>query len=232
MEWRRQSVKRKNSSTDDERSTKKQRLLITPPATASLRVVIPHRVLTKDDHRNTKIHQAAALRWIPKLRNPFPKRKEINEAYKLKLMRHYRRSTTTTPEPNFTKPLIDTSSRVTRLLRQFPTAISTSNGQALEAGNPPGTYARPDQITKLRQDAENLQINKRITKSEGARRLAWQSFSSTEKDRIDNGRQALIESGLAVEDLEKEYRGIKNGLPEWKKRYTGKYAKEWKQQQQ
>lgn len=232
MEWIRQSVKRKNIGSDDDRSVKKQRLLITPPATASLRVVIPHRVLTKDDHRNIKIRQAAALRWIPKLRNPFPKRKEINEAYNLKLMRHYRHLTTTTPELNFVKPLIDTSPRVTRLLRQFPTAISTSSGQKLEAGNPPGTYCGLDQITRLRQDAENLQINKRITKSESARRLAWQSFSSTEKERIDNGRQALIESGLAVEDLEKEHRGIQNGLPEWKKRYTGKYAKERKLQQQ
>lgn len=203
--------------------------LITPPTTASLKVLIPQPVLTKEDHRNIKIRRAAARRWVPKLRKPFPKQREITEAYNLKLMRHYRQ-TITTPEPNFLKPRIDTSPRVMNLLRQCPIAIPASNGQVLEAGNPVGTYATDAQIAQLRRDANNLQINKKITRSEHAKRLAWQSFSSTEKDRRDNGRQALMESGLVTDDLIKEKRGIKNGLPEWKKRYTSKYAGERKSQ--
>lgn len=204
--------------------------LITPPTTASLKVLIPQPVLTKEDHRNIKIRQAAARRWVPKLRKPFPKQREITEAYNLKLMRHYRQSTTT-PEPNFVKPRIDTSPRVMSLLRQCPIAFPTSNGQVLEAGNPVGTYTTDAQIAQLKRDANNLQINKKITRSENAKRLAWQSFSSTEKDRRDNGRQTLMESGLATDDLIKEKRGVKNGLPEWKKRYTSRFAAEREYQQ-
>ncbi|KAH7400704.1 hypothetical protein DE146DRAFT_653688 [Phaeosphaeria sp. MPI-PUGE-AT-0046c] len=146
-------------------------------------------------------------------------------------MRHYRRSTTK-PEPNFVKPMINTSSRVMRLLRQFPITVSTLDEHILGAVNKTGIHARADHMTKLRLDPENLQINRRITKSESARRLAWRSFSSTERDRRDNGRQALMESGLALEDLVKEHKGIKNRLPEWRKRFTGKYAAERKLQKQ
>lgn len=247
MEPVRHSSKRMNPNDGEQRSVKRQRLsalasaasiglydisesiprtpsIITPPATASLTILIPQPVLTKEDHRNIKIRQAAALRWKPKLRKPFPKRREITEAYNLKLMRHYKRSNKQ-PEPNFVKPRIDTSPRVMRLLRQFPAVgLPTMGGQRLEAGNPPGTYATIAQIPTLEQDAGNLQLNKRITKSEYARQLAWQSFSATERERIDNARQALMESGLVAEDLIKERHGVKNGLPEWKKRFTGKYA--------
>jgi hypothetical protein len=130
----RQTLKRKKIDTTSEPSRKIPRLstptsattnesyksndssvctpsLVTLPATASLRVLIPQPVLTKDDHRNTKIRQAAARRWVSKLRKPFPKQKEITEAYNLKLMRHYR-PLTTKREPDFVKPRIDTSPRV------------------------------------------------------------------------------------------------------------------------
>lgn len=250
MDLIRQTLKRKKDDTTSEHSRKIPRLspttsaatneschsnrssiytpsLVTPPATASLRVRIPQPMLTKEDHRNIKIRQAAARRWVPKLRKPFPKQGEITEAYNLKLMRHYTPSTTK-PEPNVVKPRIDTSPRVMNLLRQFPVLNPASNGQTLEAGNPVGTYTTNAQTAQLRQDANNLQINKMILRSENARRLAWQSFSATEKDRRDNGRRALMESGLATDDLIKEKRGIKNGLPEWKKRYTGRYAAERK----
>lgn len=255
MEPTRHALKRMIPDDGEVRSVKRQRLppltsatktefydisgsiartpaMITPPATASLSVVIPQPVLTKDDHRNIKFRQAAALRWKPRLRKPFPKRREITEAYNLKLMRHYKRSNKL-PEPNFIKPRIDTSPRVMKLLRQFPAAgLPIMGRQRLEAGNPPGTYATTAQISQLEQDAGNLQMNKRITSSEYGRQLAWQSFSATERDRIDNGRRALIESGLVAEDLIKERQGVKNGLPEWKKQFTGKYAAGRKAQQQ
>jgi hypothetical protein len=75
-------------------------------------------------------------------------------------------------------------------------------------------------------DLMRLRANKDITRSEQAHRLAWESFSATERDRIDREREAMMESGLIVEELIKEARGVKNELPEWKKYTTGRFAKE------
>jgi hypothetical protein len=36
----------------------------------------------------------------------------------------------------------------------------------------------------------------------------------------------MMESGLVMGDLYKENHGAKNGLPEWRKRHTGKFSKE------
>lgn len=79
---------------------------------------------------------------------------------------------------------------------------------------------------KTMDDHMRLRVNKDITRSERVQRLAWKSFSATERDRVDRGREAMMESGLVVEDLVKESRGAKNGLPEWKKCTTGRFAKE------
>jgi hypothetical protein len=197
-----------------------------PPETMSLRLIIPHPVLTKEDHRSLAIRRAAAERWESKLQKPFPKRKEVSEAYSLKLMRHYP-SPTASPESNFVKPHIDISPRVITLLERFP-RLCTSN-QDLQV---PATQFTPTAPHIIARDVRTmdgrmrLRINKDITKSEQAQRLAWQSFSATERDRIDRDREAMMESGLVMEDLINETRGVDNGLPEWKKRKTGRFAKE------
>ncbi|KAH5099521.1 hypothetical protein HBI21_053840 [Parastagonospora nodorum] len=200
--------------------------LSTPPETMSLRVTIPEPVVTKDDQRALAIRRAAARRWIPKLQGPFPKRREIGEAYKLKLMRHYT-SPTTSSEPNFIKPHIDVSPRVDRLRQRFPKVLTSIPKLNLQV---PGPMAcAPPKATQGRKSEENnmqLKMNKNITKSEAAQRLAWKSFSATERDRIDRGREAMMESGLMVDDLNSEQRGTKNGLPEWRKKNTGKFARE------
>ncbi|EAT84384.2 hypothetical protein SNOG_08108 [Parastagonospora nodorum SN15] len=102
----------------------------------------------------------------------------------------------------------------------------------LEADNdevPGPMVCAPPKATQGRKSEENnmqLKMNKNITKSEAAQRLAWKSFSATERDRIDRGREAMMESGLIVDDLNSEQRGTKNGLPEWRKKNTGKFARE------
>jgi len=197
----------------------------TPPETMSLRVTIPEPVVTKEDHRTLAIRRAAAQRWVSKLQGPFPKRKEIGEAYKLKLMRHYT-SPTTSSEPNFIKPRIDVSPRVDRLRQQFPRVLTSIPKLRLLV--PGSMHFAPPRATQDRKHEDNMQLkmNKTITKSEAAQRLAWQSFSATEKDRIDRGREAMMESGLITDDLISERCGTRNGLPEWRKKITGKFARE------
>jgi hypothetical protein len=192
----------------------------TPPASTAgtdsrpvykrLRLIIPQPEPSKENERKLATRRAAAERWKPKLQRPPPKGKEISAAYNLKLLRHYTRHSTP-PAPNFIKPRIDTSPRVSRLLKQFPLL---------------STPITPAAATPTQDAIEILQANKRITKSESAQRLAWQSFSATEKDRVDRGREAMMESGLVVADLWKEMDGAANQLPEWKKLHTSRFARE------
>jgi hypothetical protein len=197
-----------------------------PVETMSLRLTIPKEELTKDEQRTLSIRRAAAERWKSKLQNPFPKSKEINSAYKMKLLRHYR-STVPSPEPDFIKPRIEASPRVTKLLQKFPKMHASNSARPPPApGFAPLEHPTPAQILHRENDYMQLRANKNITKSEWAQRLAWQSFSATENDRIDRGREAMMESGLVADDLVKEDRGLRNGLPEWRKAYTGQFAKE------
>jgi hypothetical protein len=196
------------------------------PETMSLRLIIPQPVLTKEDHRTLAIRRAAAERWRPKLQKPFPQRKEINEAYKLKLMRHYTASTTST-ESNYIKPCIDISPRVNKLRERFPRMLTSIDKlRVLAPDFALAVSSTPIQDRKAEDNILQLMENKNITRSEKAQRLAWQSFSATERDRIDRGREAMMESGLVMGDLYKENHGAKNGLPEWRKRHTGKFSKE------
>jgi hypothetical protein len=188
-----------------------------PPETISLRLTIPHDKPTKENHRTLAIRRAAAERWKPKLQKPFPKGKEISNAYKPKPLRY--------SEPNFIKPRIDVSPRVTGLLKRFPEVdTSASSPRSSAAGFVPVGQPSPIQVLQTEEDYMRLRQNKLITRSEQAQQLAWQSFSATEKDRIDRGREAMLESGLVVDDLIKEDKGLRNGLPEWRKMRTGRFA--------
>jgi hypothetical protein len=225
---------------------------ITPPPsetseTICLRLIIPHKQLTKEDHRTLAVRQAAAKRWIPKLQKPFPKGKEITEAYKLKLMRHYPSPGTSpgtspapvpnnspikfqnTPpatcwEPNFVKPPIAYSPRVTELLKRFPKVHTSDPGmQAPASGSASIAYTTPSEIEFIGDTIQELRTNYAITRRMSVRRLAWQCFSATERDRIDRGREAMMISGLDENELRKEKLGFPSELPEWRKQHTSKF---------
>jgi hypothetical protein len=220
-----------DSANDINKSDKSS--LITPPSsvspeTMSLKLTIPQSQLTKGDQRTLANREAAAKRWIPKLQRPFPKRKEITEAYNLKLLRHYPGPASATyVEPNFTKPHIDVSPRVEELLRRFPIVdTSGSNDNATIPSYASIANTTSSQIIFTGKDNVGVRENKATTSLERSRRLAWQCFSSTERDRIDHEREAMMLSGLADDDLVREYRGLQNRLPEWRKDRTGRFATE------
>ncbi|KAF2633671.1 hypothetical protein BU25DRAFT_464851 [Macroventuria anomochaeta] len=182
----------------------------TPPASArvrgtmALRLVIPQEQISREQQKKLSRHRADAERWKPKLQRPYPRTTEIEKAYPFKLMRHYPDATTRI-QPNFVRPSIDKSPRVSRLLEQFPLI---------------------DTAQSAREAHVELQTNIHITETEHAQRLAWQSFSRTERDRVDRGREAMIQSGLFTDDLRLETVGRQNRLPEWKKPWTGRFARE------
>ncbi|KAI2478089.1 hypothetical protein Ptr902_10284 [Pyrenophora tritici-repentis] len=211
------SKRRKLSPSNADNSTKSSEIYYsTPPITpdqpisivptTTLKVTIPERQTTLEEQRKIKLRVAAARRWVPKLQNPFPKNKEIREAYQYKLMRHY---TDGQPQVPVIRPPIATSPRVDALRKHFP-------------------LLKTPQSTNSDEIARNqmlLHRNKQITRSPIGQKLAWEAFSSREQDRIDRGREALMRSGLWDDDLEKEQRGQANNLPEWRKAHTGQFAK-------
>lgn len=98
------------------------------PATMALKLMIPQTEPTREQQRKLNRHRADAERWRPNLQRPYPKLCEIRNAYQLKLMRHYPVANTFS-QPNFVKPRIDKSARVSRLLEQFPLMDTTHTGK-------------------------------------------------------------------------------------------------------
>lgn len=201
--------------------------------TMALKLTIPQEQLTRDELAKLNRHMSDAQRWKPKLQRPFPNNTEIRRAYPLKLLRHYP-DNTTQPEPDFVRPKIDNSPRVTRLLQQFP--LLETKKQPLTTifptPSPVTPVSRAIPLSTLMEDLERaeqanveLQWNKSITETDHAQQLAWLSFSLPEQDRVDRGREAMIHSGLEEGDLQLEMQGWQNELPEWKKPRTGKFRK-------
>jgi hypothetical protein len=201
----------------------------------ALKLVIPKEQLSREQQKKLNRHRADAERWKPKLQRPYPNKTEIKLAYPLKLMRYYL-DASKQADSNFVKPNIDRSPRVSRLLQQFPLIDTTQLFRSTKAERSPSPATHLDQaiplsarIMELKQarDAHpELQANISITGTEHARRLAWQSFARTERGRVDRGREAMIQSGLLTDDLRMEAVGLFNGLPEWKKARTGRFARE------
>lgn len=200
----------------------------------TLKLIIPQQQTSLEQQRKLNRRRADAERWKPKLQRPYPKLTEIKTAYPLKLMRHYPDANTCT-HPNFVRPRIDKSARVSRLLERFPLMDTTHAGRAGHGERLPSPASPIDQAIPLsarREDLKearsahvDLQSNMHITQSEQAQRLAWQSFSLPEKGRIDRGREAMMHSGLITDDLRLEATGERNNLPDWKKPCTGRFAK-------
>lgn len=213
----------------------------TPPVSAKetntmpLKLVIPREQISLEQQRKLNRHRADAERWKPKLQRPYPRRTEIKLAYPLKLMRHYP-GASTSADSNFIRPKIDKSPRVSRLLEQFPLIDTTQPCRGTSAEHPITSATLLEQAIPLSarmvqlEVAQNtnleLQANTSITRAEHAQRLAWKSFAQTEHERIDRGREAMMQSGLLSHDLKMEASGLFNGLPEWKKAKTGRFALE------
>jgi hypothetical protein len=199
--------------------------------TIPLTLKIPEHVPTEKERRQMISRKGAATKWEHKLQNPYPDDKEIKKSYNLKLMRYYPRNPTLTnvrtdggsapasaptsssavppAEPTFTKPIIQKSSRVTKLLKSYPALRLPA--------------AVPELVTKSAEEErglENLHNNKAVIRSSRAEKLAWKSFAKPDYPT----REVMVESALPGEDLVKEHRGKANNLPEWKKHRTGKFA--------
>ncbi|KAE8826748.1 hypothetical protein CFE70_010049 [Pyrenophora teres f. teres 0-1] len=230
------SSKRRKLSTSNTDGSKKSNEIyyFTPPITpdppvsvvptTTLKVTVPERQVTPEEQRRIKLRVAAARRWVPKLQTPFPKNKEIREAYQYKLMRHY---TDGQPQVPVIRPQINTSPRVDALRKRFP-LLKTPQCASSSSANLQGTrkWADPKKTDsdEIARHQMLLQRNKQITQSPIGQKLAWEAFSSREQDRMDRGREALMLSGLWDADLEKEERGQANNLPEWRKAKTSQFA--------
>lgn len=206
---------------------------VASPATITLKLIVPREQLTYEQQRIITRHRQDAERWKPKLQRPYPTRSEIKAAYQLKLMRHYHNSTVLM-EPNFEKPRIEKSLRVSHLLQHFPLTqtMHPIDGlhmqQSLKPTTPTDSAIPLTTRMKHLKHAElthpELQANIHSTSSDHAQQLAWQSFSAPEQRLDDRGREAMVLSGLFSEDLLREGMGLHNGLPDWKKTRTGRFA--------
>ncbi|OSS54999.1 hypothetical protein B5807_00402 [Epicoccum nigrum] len=206
---------------------------ITAAATMALKLTIPREQTTRDELAKVNRHKSDAERWKPKLQRPYPRQSEIKRAYPLKLLRHYPDSTVQ-PQPDFQRPKIDKSPRVSRLLQQFP-LLETNKKRTLTIIYPSPDPATPASLaiplSALREDLSytrlanpELQWNQYLTQTDHARYWAWQAFSLPELDRVDRGREAMVHSGLDEVDLQRENHGWPNGLPDWKRPWTGRFA--------
>jgi hypothetical protein len=200
--------------------------LLTPPETPPvstvrtmhLRLDIPQQAVSNEESEKLKLREAAAEKCEPKLKRPFPRKRQMKVASEIKHMKHYTTNETSVlSESGFIKPHINKSARVDKLLRVFP-YLSTTNAK------------RPRYRTQAERDeaknrARLLEDNKKITNSDYAKRLAWEAFSSREKGRTDRGREAMLVSALEKDDLANEKLGVPNDLPEWRKTRTSRFAK-------
>lgn len=186
--------------------------------TMRLKLEIPQPEISKEEDRKLKIQKAAAERWQPKLKRPFPRKREIKDAYKNKLMRHYT-DETTAPSGEWMKPHINRSARVDALRKGFPLLSTSAHGPQKSSIKTPAERDEENWRQQL------LRENQNITQSEYAKKLAFEAFSARKEDRINRNRQAMMISGLLPRDIQKEKRGIKNALPDWIKVNTGRFAK-------
>ncbi|OAG16253.1 hypothetical protein CC77DRAFT_900293, partial [Alternaria alternata] len=186
-----------------------------------LSLKIPGKEISKEEDKTPKTRAATAERREPKLKRPFPKkREEIKDPNKMKLTRHY---TTNDPTPlsklPVIRPPIARSIPVEKLLESLSVPDPTKNADDTK---------RIRLATQTRRDErqnEMLKQNKSITESDYAIRLAWSCFSSNEKDRVGRERMGMMISGLEWDDLANEKKGVPNNLPEWRKTNTGRFAK-------
>lgn len=113
-----------------------------------------------------------------------------------------------------------------KLLTRFPLHKGCHSTRIDNPSSPSATPSSSASASaSLDEDIQALKRNKQITRSEEANFLAFQSFAYVEltDEGVDAEREAMLESGLRSEDLVLERAGIKNHLPEWRKRNTGHF---------
>ncbi|KAH7380189.1 hypothetical protein BKA66DRAFT_571262 [Pyrenochaeta sp. MPI-SDFR-AT-0127] len=169
---------------------------------------------------NLSAPQSAGIKK-PKQKRPFSGRRKVSDTSSCKRIGQ-NTNQHAVPASNFIKPQINKSRRVDKLLKQF-SPLSTSSIKT-----EPGLEVNDNTSLKPLKPAiiSDLKRNKRITKSDYAKRLAWEIFSLREHDRDDRGLNAMIKSGLRESEMEKDLMGHQNKLPEWRKLRTGKFAME------
>jgi hypothetical protein len=186
-----------------------------------LSLEVPGKEISKEEDKTPKTRAATAERREPKLKRPFPKkREEIKDPNKMKLTRHY---TTNDPTPlsklPIIRPPIARSARVDKLLESLSVPDPTKNADDTKR------IRLATQTRRGERQNEMLKQNKSITESDYAIRLAWSCFSSNEKSRVGRERMGMMISGLEWDDLANERKGVPNNLPEWRKTNTGRFAK-------
>ncbi|RYN57731.1 hypothetical protein AA0118_g7614 [Alternaria tenuissima] len=186
-----------------------------------LSLEVPGKEISKEEDKTPKTRAATAERREPKLKRPFPKkREEIKDPNKMKLTRHY---TTNDPTPlsklPIIRPPIARSARVDKLLESLSVPDPTKNADDTKR------IRLATQTRRGERQNEMLKQNKSITESDYAIRLAWSCFSSNEKNRVGRERMGMMISGLEWDDLANERKGVPNNLPEWRKTNTGRFAK-------
>ena len=192
-----------------------------------LKLTIPQEPMTREELAKSNRRKSDAERWKPKLQRPYPNKSEIKRAYPLKLLRHYP-DTSVHPEPDFQRPKIDTSARVSRLLTHFPLPAPPNPHRTPSPITPAGQAiplsARASDLKRARLANADLQWNVYVTATDHAQQQAWRAFSRPEAGRVDRGRESMVRSGLDEEDLWLESMGLPNGLPEWKRPWTGRFV--------
>jgi hypothetical protein len=183
----------------------------------NIKLVIPQQEISKEESRKLKMREAAAQKWEAKLQRPMPTQSEIQAAYPGKLLRQYPGKTTAPPK-KVIRPQINKSARVQGLLRALPPPL---------ASGPPKPYSQvqAESNEEEARRAELLEPNTAITQSDLAKRLAWEAFSSNEKDRATRQRECMMISGLKIDDIVRERNGKRNHLPDWRKPRTGRFAR-------
>ncbi|KAF2178890.1 hypothetical protein K469DRAFT_500516, partial [Zopfia rhizophila CBS 207.26] len=165
--------------------------------------------LTAADKRSQAARKAAATRQIPKLQDPFPTKTEIRNAYDTKLLRHYP-AATPTPAPQRLTPIAEKSTRVMNLLKNFPKLQIPARGTTVS-------------VEEVELDKKILNENRAHTAGDNAVASARKNFAVLDPVKEEGqNRGYMVESGLDMDDLEDEKRGIPNKLPEWKKWATGR----------
>jgi hypothetical protein len=180
------------------------------------KLVISQQEISREESRKLKMREAAAQKWETKLQRPMPTQSEIQAAYSGKFLRQYPGKTTAPPK-RVIRPQINKSARVEGLLRALPPPI---------ASRPPKPYSQV-QAERNEEEARRAQLlepNTAITQSDFAKRLAWEAFSSNEKDRANRQRECMMISGLKIDDIVRERNGKRNHLPDWRKPRTGRFA--------
>ncbi|KAF2660485.1 hypothetical protein K491DRAFT_727415 [Lophiostoma macrostomum CBS 122681] len=213
-----------------------------PSKFQNLKLIIPDVLVSNPPTKHqVAARKGAAKRFLPRLRDPFPTASEIHKAYNLKLLRDYTvdnkhknqdknhdhdqkqakssssPSSSSISKRNPIRPQIAKSARVMSLLNSFPQSpLSLS---PLKSPHP--ALATNSDLDQLLSGHQTLLENTEIIFGKDGKELAELCFGGERRPW-----NQMVNSGIDVDDLEKERYGLPNELPEWRKWNTGKFLPE------